>query len=164
MKLEAQGRKHSLSHYALIALVLLSGCAFQTKTAENIDRPENGWKRIQNYAFSFSIPSTLKKTDARGIDSFVEEYTSDEIEISFDYGLYSNNFFDWPPETKFEKVKVDGRPAKIGTKKNQLGKRFAYSTQVYIKMGDGALSMFASCKSEKEVALARRIFETILFK
>lgn len=126
---------------------------------------EDKWKKIENSSFSFSVPPSFKKTDARGIDSFAEEYVADGIEVSFDYGIYSNNFGDWPKETKFENLKIAGKTAKIGTAPKEFHKGFPYSTQVYIKLnGNLALSMYAACKSEKEVALARKIFETIAFK
>src|SRR5438034_8814928 len=49
---------------------------------------------------------------------------------------------------------INGRNARIGTAKRQFDEGYPYSTQVYIKP---ALSMFAACKSEKEVALARKV-------
>jgi hypothetical protein len=123
------------------------------------------WTKIENSSFSFSLPPSFKKTDQHGIDSFVEEYVADGVELSFDYGIYSNNFGDWPKETKFEDLKIDGRAARIGTVAHEFHKGFPHSTQVYIKLDkEVALSMFAACKSDKEVALARKIFETIAFK
>ena len=121
------------------------------------------WKSVTNESFSFSIPASWKKTDARGIDSFVEEYLGAGIELSFDFGFYSNNFGDWPKETKFEQVKINGRNARIGTAKREFHEGYPYSTQVYIQQSKNvALSMFAACKSEKEVAVARKVFETIV--
>ncbi|MCI0387160.1 MAG: hypothetical protein MOB07_00080 [Acidobacteria bacterium] len=125
---------------------------------------QDGWKKIENSSFSFSVPSAFKKTKARGIDSFVEEYVTESIKPSFDYGMYSNNFGDWPKDTEFENIKVNGKDARIGAVKHEFHKGFPYSTQIPIKLDGGiALSMFAACKSEKEVALARKIFETISF-
>jgi hypothetical protein len=126
---------------------------------------QDGWKKIENGSFSFSVPSSFRKTGARGIDSFVEEYVDARIKLSFDYGWYSNNFEDWPKDTKFEDLKVNGKDARIGTALRAFHKGFPYSTQIHIKLDGGmALSMFAACKSEEEVALARKIFKTISFK
>ena len=128
-------------------------------------RGEDKWTKIENKSFSFSLPASFKQTDAQGTDSFVEEYVADGIQVSFDYGMYSNNFAGWPNGTKFENLKIDGKAARLGTAKWELDKGFPYSTQVYIKLdGEVALSMRAACKSEKEVALARKIFESIAFK
>jgi hypothetical protein len=122
------------------------------------------WKKIENKSFSFSLPPSFKKTDAHGIDSYVEEYVADGIEVSFDYGIYSNNFEGWPKETKFESLVVDGRAAKIGTAAYGSQKGFPISTQIYIKLGDHlALSMSAACKSQEEVTTAKKIFKTIVF-
>jgi hypothetical protein len=125
---------------------------------------QDGWKKIENRSFSFSVPSSFRKTEAQGIDSFVEEYVTERIELGFDYGIYSNNFFDWPVDTKFEYLKVNGKVAKIGTAMHEFHKGLSYSSQIYIKLNGGtALSMFAACKSEEEVALAKDIFKTISF-
>jgi hypothetical protein len=120
------------------------------------------WKKIENDSFSFSVPPSFKQTATHGIDSFVEEYVSDDIDLDFDYGAYSNDFRDWPKDTNFENLKIDGEVARIGTVAHEFHKGFPYSTQVHFKFG--TLSMFAACKSEKDVALARKIFETIAFK
>jgi len=48
---------------------------------------EQTWRKIENKSFSFSVPSSFKKTDQSGIDSFVEEYVADGIEVIFDYGM-----------------------------------------------------------------------------
>lgn len=125
---------------------------------------EDTWRKIENDSFSFSIPPSFRQTAKHGIDSFVEEYVSDGIDLEFDYGPYSNNFSDWPQDTKFEKLKIDGYNARIGKVAHEFRNGFPYSTQVHIDLGGSwALSMAATCKSEKDVALARKIFETITF-
>lgn len=137
-----------------IAILLCAGASNQ-----------DGWKKIENSSFSFSVPSSFRKTEAHGIDSFVEEYVTERINLSFDYGWHSNNFEGWPKDTKFEDLKVNGKDASIGTVAHTFHKGFPYSTQIHIKLdGRIALSMFAACKSEEEVALARNIFKTISFK
>ncbi|WP_193215117.1 hypothetical protein [Luteolibacter marinus] len=128
-------------------------------------RGEDKWKEIENKSFSFSVPPSFKKTGARGRDSFVEEYVAAGIKVIFDYGINSNDFRDWPKDTRFEDLKIDGKAARLGTAKRELHAGLPYSTQVRFKLEKGmALSMSAACKSEKEVDLARKIFETIAFK
>jgi hypothetical protein len=121
---------------------------------------EDTWKKIDNDYFSFSLPRSFKQTARHGIDSFGEEYVSDGIDLEFDYGPDSNDFSDWPRDTKFENLKIDGADARIGTVADGFRKGGPYSTQVYFN----GLSMFAACKSEEDVALAWKIFETIAFK
>lgn len=142
-----------------LLIFLLLVITFQSSAQTN-----ESWKEIENNAFSFSIPKSFKKTDVRGRDSFVEVYVAEDIELSFDYGMYSNYFGDWPKDTKFETVTIDGKAARIGTAVEEIRKGFPLSIQVYIKLDKyTAMSMFAACKTEKDVALARRIFETIAF-
>jgi hypothetical protein len=118
------------------------------------------WKKIKNEYFSFSVPASFKKTRAHGIDSFVEEYSGKGIRLSFDYGDYSNDFSDWRGNTVFEILTVDGRPATLGTRFEKA----ATLTQVHIPLDfPTALSMSVLCQSESDVALARRIFESIHF-
>lgn len=145
-----------------IALVgfLATGILFSVSA-----RADDTWKKIENSSFSFSVPQSFKKTDQHGIDSFVEEYVSEGIKLAFDYGIYSGGFSDWSKETKFDDLKIDGKAARIGTKSIEPHNGFLYFTQVHIKLdGAVALDMFADCRSEKEVALAKKIFETIVFK
>lgn len=134
---------------------LLAGCSTSDDTR---------WKRLENQSFSFSVPRSFKKTDARGIDSFVEEYTGDGILLSFDYGIYSNNFGDWPEDTKYEDLEINGKAARIGTLAHASRHGYAYTTQIRIEVnGILALSMHARCRSEREVNLAKQIFQTIKF-
>ncbi|HMT09856.1 MAG TPA: hypothetical protein PKA82_17860, partial [Pyrinomonadaceae bacterium] len=107
-----------------LALIVVSVASSQEK-----------WKKIENDSFSFSLPESFKKTDARGIDSFVEKYDGGSIVIVFDYGMYSNNFQDWSDKTKYEYLKVDGKDARIGVAKEEHRDGFPYSTQVHFVLG-----------------------------
>lgn len=130
------------------------------------ESPRDDWNSIKNRDFSFSIPKALKKTDARGVDSFVEEYVGDGIELSFDYGAWSNDFHDWPKETVYENVKVGEETARLGTAETSFGYSVAkFCTQIYFKDGHGhaRLDMFAACRSKAEVEVAKKIFKTIRF-
>lgn len=150
----------------LIPVLLINFAIGQEKTpTSNRQRGEKTWKMIKNHAFSFSLPPMFEKTDAKGIDSFVEEYRAEGIALTFDYGNYSNNFEDWPKNTKYEELMVDGRTAIIGTVARKSASDTSYSTQIHIAVyGSVALSMHATCKSESEVVLAKKIFKTLAFK
>ena len=150
--------------FAFSASLLLALLAIVAVSCNSVT-DHKSWKKIENHEFSFLLPPSFRKTDTQGIDSFVEEYVSDGINLSFDLGMYSNNFYDWPKETKYESLKIDGKPAKLGTAVFGSRTNFPILTQVYINLGRPyALSMHAACKSDKEVVLARKIFGTITFK
>lgn len=145
-----------------LTAILLLGTAFFLVIAARCEEP---WQKIENDYFSFSLPAAFKKTEARGKDSFVEEYLAEGMVVRFDYGKYSNKFGGWPPETKFEDLKINGKTAKVGTTVQELQKGFPCAAQVNIPLAGGlGLTMFAACKSEKELEVARRVFETITFK
>ncbi len=149
-------RKAVLLFLALAVVVVASA-------AEPADE---GWRTIANESFSFSIPPGFEKTDARGIDSFVEEYVRDGITLDFDYGLFSNDFTGWPDDTTYERVQVDGESARIGTARGSFGRpNTHFLTQIYFKIGNGHanLSMSAACRSEEDVELAKKIFRSIRF-
>jgi hypothetical protein len=111
----------------------------------------------------------MKRTDAQGIDSYVVEFKKDSMVVTFDFGPYSNNFSDWPPDTQFEAVIVDGRPGKIGTKRPSFREGFSISTQIAFrdplhKSSAGPhLSIHAECQSQHDAETARAIFKSVTF-
>jgi len=129
-----------------------------------------GWaqdlsKRIENEYFLFYIPSDMHQLDGQGIDSFVQRFESDNMQLSFDYGRHSNNFNGWPEDTTYKEVIISGEPARIGTATYEFREGFPYSTQVHFRLdGRVLLSMFAAYKTESDVAIAHAIFDTIIFK
>ena len=141
----------------LILLLLLAGCA---------TRHESEWHRYDAGEFSFSLPPGLKKTAAHGIDSYVSEFESPSMELSFDYGFYSNNFQGWPDSTSYEMATVDGRQARIGTAFGSFERGFTYHTQIYFREVRPTvhLSMVATCKTQKDCDIAKRVFCSIAFK
>lgn len=146
---------------SLTSMLFLGTALFLVLAAQG----EEPWQKIENDYFSFSLPPAFKKTEARGKDSFVEEYVAEGILVRFDYGKYSNRFGGWPPDTKFEALNINGKTAKVGTTEQALQKGFSCATQVNIPLDGGlALTMFAACHSETELALARKVFESITFK
>jgi hypothetical protein len=153
--------------FALALSTVLGALLFACATEDN----RSNWKRIDNEFFSFSVPSSFKKTNAHGIDSFAEQYIAHGIVLNFGYGPYGNQFQDWPKETKFEQLNVNGKAARIGTVTHVFYHRgifhrsFPYSTQVYIGLDrDDSLTMFVACRSQKDIAVACKIFESIEFK
>lgn len=144
-----------------LTFLVFLGMAFLLVTTA---RGEYEWKKFDAGPFSFSAPSSFKKTEMKGVDSIVGEYVANGINLTFDYGLYCADFEDWPEVPKLESLKVDGRAARIATWKRKPGGNFQFATTIIIHViGKMKLSMEASCKAEEETAMARKIFESIRF-
>ncbi len=54
-----------------------------------------GWESIMLGRFQISLPKGWQYVPAQGIDSFVGQLTNGEMELSFDYGWYSNRLDRW---------------------------------------------------------------------
>jgi hypothetical protein len=94
----------------------------------------------------------------QGIDSLVGKYDSPTLELSFDYGRYSDplereGYESW----KFRNTTIDGKRAKIGSSENRMAVHFP---QV---VGDNKLSMFAKLKVTDADEIVEMIFRTIDF-
>jgi hypothetical protein len=72
------------------------------------------WQQVDAQGrFSFRLPPQFRRTGARGIDSYVEEFVAKKAKVGFDFGWYSNplqprdglRFYDR------EEVCIDGRRA-----------------------------------------------------
>ena len=103
------------------------------------------------------------------------------MDFGFDYYLKSHNltndFENWPADSEFEKVTISGKPATIGTVHDNFGEgRFPFTTRITVdaassffrlKGGQTAtykLSVWASCKTQKECLIARKMFDSIALK
>jgi hypothetical protein len=122
--------------------------------------------------FTIDLPTDLAEHEARGIDSFVGEWRRPGMRLSFDYGQYSNDVATWDPGTEFEAVTVDGKPARIGTNRQDFGYGLLYATAIsfrnltvheFSKM-PVHLTVFAACSTPADCAVARRIFLSIRFR
>jgi hypothetical protein len=76
--------------------VALLGCKGTDRSAST--EPESrrselgrGWKQVDaGAAFSFDLPIEMEQKRATGTGSYVGEYRSAGMRITFDYGRYSN--------------------------------------------------------------------------
>lgn len=155
-------------------LFCTAGLLIFTMAAVAAAKQKSNWVLIKNAHFSFSAPPDLKDQKVKGIDSFVGKYNSKHLELLFDYGWYPFTFNDWPAETKYEELSIDGRSARIGSVRHQRGYSRPWSTQVFIPAvwkkkseskfdRDVGLSIFVNCETESDVAVARDIFKSLKF-
>lgn len=126
------------------------------------------WSEINESYFEFSLPSTFKKIEVHGEDSYVRKYQSRTITLNFDYGKYSNSlekpvgaheYKEWVEE-------INGRKAKIMTYKKSntefaISVHFAIGGRPY-KSGN-MLNMFSVCRSKNDYEVVERIYRSIAF-
>ena len=194
------GAKNIVKHYLiLLTTILLLSCSFQNtstfKVKEDISNVEvkkenpKDWRKIEEEFFSFSIPSTMKKNDVRGIDSIVLEFENDEINLGIEYGDYSGdlNFIRQNYENQIEQAKIDGENVVIVScdlsKPNVSGVMMTKNAQTesVIKaeknyfvgvsfpnrmkaFGQTAISFEATCKNLEAREAAKIILRSIKFK
>jgi len=130
---------------------------------------QNNWKKIDLERFSFYVPPELKSLEAKGIDSEVWIYSSDNLEIIIDLGIYSRDSSDFKKEPSYQekKIKIDGKKGIIFFFYNKHDKknRPYYAAVHFPQIGKKGvkLSFFAACASPQEQQIARKIFTSIDF-
>lgn len=146
-----------------IVFSLMGGCSAPAPSPPAIPQP--GWKLVKNQHFSFAIPDSFKEVEVHGVDSFVGQFEDEGIKLMFDYGMYSNDFRDWPAETKFETIPCGNETARVGTRESTDLPNVGVITQAYVKENTrhSNLAMGANCRGPKEADLAKNIFKTIRF-
>lgn len=126
------------------------------------------WEHFDLTKFSFSSPYKLNKQDIHGIDSYVGKYDNDEMTVTFDYGIYSNNL-SFCQNSKW--VLINYRPAKICSYKedesdNERGDK-EFITAVYfpyIDLKSNALTLYISYKEKIPREAAEQMIYSIKFK
>ena len=147
---------------SLVLLLTLSAWAADRQTIRT------GLKRIDATYFTFDIPVEMVKTQVKGIDSHVGQYESSQIRLGFDYGSYADplEYDKRLPQYQASEVKVDGRKARIVSFYQAEG----WFTAIHFPKAGPALgeqtklTMHASCKTAKELHVARNIFTSIRFQ
>lgn len=153
----------------LFTATLISGLA-QDRGAST----SKGWQKIDAKGrFSFLVPSGMRKRDARGIDSYVEEYRGGDMRVSFDYGRYSDPLDSYSDKPEYQEtfIDIDGRRAKlvtfiypeaIGSLKRVAAVHFA-DVGVPEKEGFGKmrLTLRVSYKHPEDLEAAKRILRSV---
>lgn len=159
----------------LIGLFFCSACQknWQAAKKENASLPKlrEGWKRVSPEGrFSFHLPVDMREQKARGIDSFVGEYRSAKIRVSFDYGIYSNDLllYSNQPEYKAKILNLNGQKARIAFYRednSNTGYRFRGGVHLPVSDDPGTkLTVFAEFNNEEDRETVNAIFETVVFQ
>lgn len=128
------------------------------------------WRRVEvPKAFALRLPPDVKEQKVQGIDSLVRQWRSASIELSCDYGWYSDPLKD-QDKPKYERAElaVGGKNAVVVSwQDTQPSADFPFLLGIHFPnvTGDGKvkLTVFARCRDAEGAKLAKKIFETITF-
>jgi hypothetical protein len=121
----------------LLAAALVLGCDSSVSAPPPVPP---GWQTVSSgKAFTFSAPPDLKPVPVQGIDSFVGTYASPTLEVTFDYGRYSDPMNREGYASRA--VQVDGKSARLVTKDDIVAIHFPKIT------GETKLTMSVRLKS-----------------
>jgi hypothetical protein len=59
--------------------------------------------------YSLAVPPSLERRHRQGVDSAVDQFVGDGVDLNLDYGLYSGGFSPDQPGTRTERLPGDGR-------------------------------------------------------
>jgi len=129
---------------------------------------------IEGKHFSFWIPPDMQPLKVQGIDSYVGEYSNKEIRIVFDYGWYSESLpiFSGLLEYEEESIRLNGKKADIATfalrgDEENTEDPFKFGAAMHVRdLGDGQkkLTMIAKCRDKANVAIAKKILQSVSFQ
>jgi hypothetical protein len=136
-------------------VVVLSGCS---STEPPLDVPDSWITFTAGKAFSFRAPPDLVAKPVQNEDSFGGKYDSPALELTFDYGKYSDPLeLEYYRDWQFRNTIIDGKRAKIGWSDDRLAVHFPKVE------GKNKLSMFAALKQPQTRDVAEIIFRSIDF-
>jgi hypothetical protein len=120
-------------------------------------------------AFAFTGPCELTGGPVQGTDSWVGQYQTEGLKLTYDFGGYSSPLTEWERYAEYTRspAVVDGRDAVIVTARDGAADDgLSYLTGIYIEhaSSDGAkLCMHAGCAGEAQRKIVLKIFETLAF-
>ena len=130
----------------------------------------NTWKAVHKCGLSFSIPANMTDLNAKGIDSCLGSFGSDDIYLSLDYGLYSGiSRYETYQEFNETPIRVDGKKGRYLTYKDSLmDPAHSWVGCIYIPVAartkhwpETAFNMFATVKDQESLNIAKKIFQSI---
>jgi hypothetical protein len=100
--------------YLRLSLLLAVGFGLGCDSSAPAPPVPPGWQAIDAAgAFTFKAPADLKPVPIQGIDSFVGHYVSPTLDVTFDYGRYSDPMKGEGYASR--SVQVDGKSARLVT-------------------------------------------------
>jgi hypothetical protein len=154
--------------------------AFDHAAAQN-QAVNDEWVTVHVCHLSLLLPKDLKRTDIRGIDSCMAEFTNQKIRLYLDYGYYSGPKVKSERDVDFKEqsILIDGKTARVATYNDDTtysgGKKpyLRYFANLYVIINPGgaefrsrlvSLEMNVGCESESDQEIGLRIFRSIRFE
>ncbi|OMH28028.1 hypothetical protein [Motiliproteus sp. MSK22-1] len=133
-----------------LVLICFTGCNGQTKAGED-------WLKVcPAEQFCFRYPPELKQSPQLIIDSIAGLYTSEDLQLSYDFGAYSSNFSELT-SPDIQDITVDGREGKVFISGKIMALHIpAVSSQL-------RFSMQLLFRDDIDPKLGRKIFESVKF-
>jgi hypothetical protein len=143
---------------ALLSLTLAHGALAAESAASPV--PDDWREVVTSAQFSFHVPANMRQVSGQGIDSYVEVFRSDSMELFFDYGRFGN------PGHDHDEL-IDGHLARI-TVQSLSDELRPYTRLVLLQFADigrqpDNLVMGAYVKNDDGIADAKIIFRSVRF-
>ncbi len=137
----------------------------------------NDWKLVDLDSFSFILPESMEDKKARGIDSSVWRFESDDIKLVIDSGMYKVTFPDAEDfESSTKQVVVDkikgqyfainySKPKSLEAEIDEKDKQKPYLEAIVFKRNKYLFSSFwVQYKNPNQKEIAEKILYSIKFK
>lgn len=157
----------------ILFLVLAFGYLCLSDNYAQNSKVPSGWKKVSICDISFIVPKNLKNNNKQGIDSCVASFSSDKIRLGIDYGWYSSASSKYESYTDFKEefIQIDGKKAQLATyidTRSNAKEKFVARIYVVTDEFEGggqttALNMTIIVGSEKDLEMAKQIFQSIRF-
>ncbi len=121
---------------------------------------DTNWRRVDaGTVFSFRAPPGLRAVPSRGIDSFVGDYHSAGMEMSFDYGMYTGQSDEGTPTT----IEVSGLPATLRVFRRGAPWRPYNVATLYVRVTEPlSLGITVICLSDRDLDDAIRLLRSVV--
>lgn len=147
----------------VVAVVALAACAPSDPADARVTRT------IGDGAVTLRVPADCTPVDVQGIDSEVGRFVGDDLEIAYDFGVYSDPLTHPPDEADVETVDVAGRACRLITydivDEADWERVVAVHVPAIDEQGPGdqerKLTLRMRCRDAEAVAVARRIVGSI---
>lgn len=162
--------------FSILFLAVAYTCVASTDSYAQDSSVPSGLVKVNLCQISFLIPKNLKNQYAKGIDSCVAEFRGGKMRLAIDSGPFGGGFTKAETSLDFkeEMVEIDGKKAQVvtylDTRKKTMRKFVAgfsvvlFESQDKEKQRSVFLIMTIESKREKDLEIARQIFQSIRFE